>query len=57
MAEVLDAWSYRLLNKTDVDWVNGDGGCGEIVITPATDAIHCEMNVRFTDFHTSTYEL
>jgi hypothetical protein len=57
MAEVLDGWSYELLDTTGVDWVNNEGGFGEIVITPATNAIHCDMNVRFIDSEAGRHEL
>src|SRR3954454_22088958 len=47
MHELLDEWAYELLVEVGLDWVNNDGGYGEIVITPADDAIRCEMNIRF----------
>jgi hypothetical protein len=57
MAEVLDEWSYELLDQTGVDWVNNEGGCGEIIITPAANSIRCDMHARFIDTVSSHHEL
>lgn len=57
MAEVLEDWAYKLLDRTGVDWVNNGGGFGEIVITPATDTIECDVNQRFIDVISTHREL
>jgi hypothetical protein len=57
MAKVLDEWAFELLDETGVDWVNGEGGFGEIVIAPATNLIRCTMNARIIDTETSRHEL
>jgi hypothetical protein len=57
MAEVLEEWSYDLLNQTGVDWVNNEGGYGEIVITPATNSVRCHINRRYTDSFFIHHEL
>jgi hypothetical protein len=57
MHELLDNWAYDLLSETEVNWTDGDGGFGEIVIVPAEDAIRCEMNERVIEVDTSEYEL
>jgi len=57
MAELLDRWTYLLLDKTGVDWVNNEGGYGEIVIIPATDTIECHINQRFIGTVASHHEL
>jgi hypothetical protein len=57
MHELLDNWAYHLLSETEVNWTDGDGGFGEIVIVPAEDAIRCEMNERVIEVDTSEYEL
>lgn len=57
MAEVLDEWAYDLLEETSVDWVNGDGGFGEIIIIPAANLIVCDMNRRYTATQSCTHHL
>ncbi len=57
MHELLDEWSYELLNEVGLDWVNNDGGYGAIVITPGENSIRCEMNIRFVDAEYSEHEL
>lgn len=57
MAHVLDEWGYELLDATGVDWVNNEGGFGAIVISPAENAIRCDMNQRFVAIASSQHEL
>jgi hypothetical protein len=57
MREVLDAWCYELLDHAGVDWVNNEGGYGEIVIKPATNSVCCHMNARIIDSIYSEHEL
>jgi hypothetical protein len=57
MVKILDEWAYELLDETGVDWVNNEGGYGEIVISPATNSICCTMNTRIIDTETSCHEL
>jgi hypothetical protein len=48
MREVLDEWIYELLEETGVDWINSEGGFGDLVITPGANSIECELNERVT---------
>jgi hypothetical protein len=57
MRELLDDWAYELLDDVGVDWVNSEGGFGEIIIMPAEDAVRCEMNVRVIEANYSEHEL
>ncbi|MBQ0819069.1 hypothetical protein KBI52_02240 [Microvirga sp. HBU67558] len=57
MREVLDAWCYGLLDHAGVDWVNNEGGYGEIVIKPAVNSVRCHMNARIIDSIYSEHEL
>ncbi|HEV2559320.1 MAG TPA: hypothetical protein VGU45_11890 [Microvirga sp.] len=57
MYDLLDAWAFDLLEETGVDWVNNEGGFGEIVIDPVEDSISCEMNQRYVTHQTSEHEL
>lgn len=39
----------QLLEQTNYDWYNNDGGYGEIIITPGADEpLHIDMNIRIT---------
>ena len=54
--DALDHWAYELLDGTQYDWVNNEGGWGTITITPSpvpvgesedpTPEIAIDMNVR-----------
>ncbi|MBM6583841.1 hypothetical protein ILT44_26940 [Microvirga sp. BT689] len=57
MRELLDDWAYELLESVGVDWINEDGGYGEVIIIPSEDVVRCEMNVRITDSEYSEHEL
>lgn len=48
LLEFIDAWAYDLLDETNYDWVNNDGGYGEIIVVPGDDSIRVNMNQRFT---------
>jgi hypothetical protein len=57
MADILDEWAYELLQQTGVDWINNEGGYGQILIVPSADLIECTMHARFIDSITSHHEL
>ena len=50
MKDFIINWAYDWLDRSsEWDWVNNDGGFGEIVITPQTHTIELDMNVRFVE--------
>ena len=55
----LETYCYDELEKTGIDWYNNDGGFGEMEIdftsNPAT--VKLEVNTRYTDYNTYTYNL
>jgi hypothetical protein len=57
MAQVIDDWAWEVIAEAGVDWINGEGGFGEMVVTPATDSIECEINQRVTEVETTHHEL
>ena len=56
MHELVEDWAYDLLNQVEVDWVNNDGGFGEIVIDVNKGTVDCDMNQRFTDIIETHHE-
>jgi hypothetical protein len=57
MRELLDDWTYELLDEVGLDWVNNEGGHGEIIIVPSKNSVRCEINIRFIDVEHSEHEL
>jgi hypothetical protein len=57
MAEILDEWAYELLQQTGINWIDGEGGYGQILIVPSANLIECTMHARFIDSETSHHEL
>ncbi len=51
MSELLDDWAYELLDAVGLDWVNNEGGFGEIIILPAENVVRCEMNSRLVFYN------
>jgi len=47
---------YALLERQDFDWINNDGGYGEIHIFPATGKATIEHNQRISDTEYSEHE-
>lgn len=54
--DVVEEVAYSALSATDVDWVNNDGGYGEITIVPAEDTIKIDMYARITSSEYSEHE-
>jgi len=52
LRDAIEAWAYELLDSVEHDWVNDDGGYGEITIQPTPpegeEEIAIEMNIRVT---------
>lgn len=50
--KVIEHWAYEMLDCVEYDWVNDDGGYGEITIQPTPpegeEEIAIEMNIRVT---------
>lgn len=56
--EALEAYCYDELEKTQIDWYNNDGGCGEMRINlQDTVSIELEVNQRYTEYHTEQFNL
>jgi hypothetical protein len=58
LREIITRIADDILEKCGDDWVNNDGGFGEITIKLDTDEpyIHLDMNVRFTDSELHQYD-
>lgn len=54
--DIVEEVVYAALSATDIDWVNNDGGYGEVSIVPAEDTIKIDMNARFTSSEYSEHE-
>ena len=56
LRDAIEAWAYELLDGAEHDWVNNDGGYGEITIQPTPpegeEEIEIEMNIRVTNVET-----
>lgn len=52
LRDAIEAWAYEMLDGVEYDWVNNDGGYGEITIQPTPpegeEEIAIEMNIRVT---------
>ena len=63
LRNLVETYAYDTLQNSNYDWVNNDGGFGQIIIEPfevselteRPGTIKCEMNIRYTD--ATLYEL
>jgi hypothetical protein len=51
---LIEAFAYKMLNCTNEDWWNNDGGWGSVHIEPRNEVVQVEMNIRSTDY--TSYE-
>lgn len=51
------ALCYELLESTGIDWYNNDGGFGELEITLDPIEITLNVNTRYTEYNTDSFEL
>ena len=62
--EALETYCYEELEKTNIDWYNNDGGCGEmrinlndpeVMLGDNTVSIELEVKTRYTEYKTTTF--
>jgi hypothetical protein len=56
LEEIIRDFCYEVLEKAGFDWVNNDGGYGEITIDPDTGKVSLEHNQRITTVETHSEE-
>ena len=49
--DAIEALTYDYLSETNVNWYDGDGGYGELVIDVVDGTVSLEVSVRFTESH------
>lgn len=58
IADALEAYCYDELEKTEIDWYNNDGGFGQMTINLDDKVeIELEVNTRYTEYHSETFDL
>jgi hypothetical protein len=58
VSEALEAYCYDELEKTNIDWYNNDGGCGQMTINIDDKVeIELEVNQRYTEYNTYSFSL
>lgn len=55
--DALEALCYDMLESTNIDWYNNDGGYGSLVINFDPLSIELEVNTRYTEVNTDSFEL
>jgi len=46
------------LERTNIDWYNNDGGCGQMTINLDDKVeIELEVNTRYTEYNTDSFDL
>ena len=55
--DALEQYCYDKLEDTGIDWYNNDGGYGELVITLDPVEINLEVNTRYTETSTDSFDL
>lgn len=55
--DALEQYCYDKLQDTGIDWYNNDGGYGELVITLDPVEINLEVNTRYTETSTDSFDL
>ncbi len=46
----------EVIERTNEDWYNNDGGHGEVEIIPGEGRIHVDMNIRYTESRHEPYD-
>lgn len=49
LKDAIESLTYDYLEATGVDWVNNDGGFGDLVINVDRGSVYMNVNTRFTD--------
>lgn len=58
VCEALKAYCYEELERTNIDWYNNDGGCGQMTINLDDKVeIELEVNTRYTEYNTDSFDL
>jgi hypothetical protein len=58
VSEALKVYCYDELEKTNIDWYNNDGGCGQMIINIDDKVeIELEVNQRYTEYNTYSFSL
>lgn len=57
LRDALEQITYDMLEKTGIDWYNNDGGYGELNVDLVQGTIQLEVNSRYTEVTTDTFEL
>ena len=56
VTKLFEAFVYELLEDTDIDWYNNDGGFGEVTIDVETGTVTSEVNVRIINSECHPFE-
>ena len=43
---LIETFVYEMLDRTEYDWFNGDGGYGNVHVEPANGVVKIDMNIR-----------
>jgi hypothetical protein len=59
VAKIVEAYAYDALDSIPYDWVNNEGGWGELYIDMQDGSIRCEYNQRIetSEYHALTFEV
>ena len=57
VSEALENFCYEVLEQTNIDWYNNDGGYGEMQITLDPVEIKLEVNERYTEVTTHSFDI
>ena len=57
VSEALENFCYEVLEQTNIDWYNNDGGYGHMEITLDPVEIKLEVNERYTEVTTHSFEI
>lgn len=55
--DLVEYMVYDALEQSPGDWINNDGGFGEVYITPSEGRIYVDMNYRETIYSNAPYDL
>jgi hypothetical protein len=47
--DLIESFAYKMLDRTEYDWINNDGGYGSIHIEPTNGVVEIDMNVRIME--------
>jgi Fe-S cluster assembly iron-binding protein IscA len=55
LIDAVETAAWKILDNIDRDWVNDDGGSGQLVINLKDQSANLELDIRYTQYESYSY--